>query len=257
MKKSIIVFSLFIFILINIISAEAGGCYNFGVGSPYWPGNPLQLAPGQSNDFSMIIFNICDNDLLVWSLIIEGSEYVEITDESYLPEYNTTYFVPADSAVASHVRASIPSNANVGDIYSISFQFFSALPTNETPKFISNLIINFDILVIEPSKEICPSDLDNDEVVNETDFYMLLDNWGTSGPGDVNYDGIVNILDFLQLLGEWGSCPKGIDKGTIELLPYISTEAKEMIRKYDKGLYKEIMKEYRKELKSSSIKKAL
>jgi outer membrane protein assembly factor BamB len=54
---------------------------------------------------------------------------------------------------------------------------------------------------------VCPSDLNDDDVVNVLDLLILLDDWGESGvPADLNDDGVVNVLDLLILLDDWGPC---------------------------------------------------
>jgi hypothetical protein len=56
---------------------------------------------------------------------------------------------------------------------------------------------------------LCPSDLNDDDLVNVLDLLIVLDQWGLSGvPSDINEDGIVNVLDLLRLLDDWGPCPQ-------------------------------------------------
>jgi hypothetical protein len=52
----------------------------------------------------------------------------------------------------------------------------------------------------------CPEDLSGDQVVNVSDFLLLLAAWGTPD-GDMDGDGDTGITDFLQMLGAWGPCP--------------------------------------------------
>ena len=56
----------------------------------------------------------------------------------------------------------------------------------------------------EPSGN--PADINNDGVVDVTDFLMLLANWGETGdnPADINGDGVVDVTDFLALQENWG-----------------------------------------------------
>lgn len=53
----------------------------------------------------------------------------------------------------------------------------------------------------------CPSDINNDSVVDGVDLGILLGNWGTSNPTtDLNDDNFVDGLDLGILLGGWGNC---------------------------------------------------
>jgi len=52
----------------------------------------------------------------------------------------------------------------------------------------------------------CPADLSGDDVVDVSDFLLLLSGWGTPG-GDMDGDGDTSVTDFLVLLAAWGPCP--------------------------------------------------
>ncbi|MHC4420499.1 MAG: GC-type dockerin domain-anchored protein [Planctomycetota bacterium] len=52
----------------------------------------------------------------------------------------------------------------------------------------------------------CPADLSGDDIVNVSDFLLLLDAWGTPD-GDIDGDGDTTVTDFLELLSAWGPCP--------------------------------------------------
>jgi hypothetical protein len=227
----LLVICLALIFFINIVDAKAGGCYNFGVAGQYWEGNPLVLPPGGTSDFSMFLQNvICDNDLLIRVLPIKGDEYVEITDASYYPEYNTTYFVPESTIDVSHVTASLPLDSLIGDTYPLSFRFFSALPTNDTPVFYSHLVLNFDIKVIDNSSPKCPSDVNGDGIVNSIDLTILLVNWGDT----------YTITELLDLLANWGAC----DTVDSQIPSKIPREARITIRDFDADLFREVRREY-------------
>jgi hypothetical protein len=66
----------------------------------------------------------------------------------------------------------------------------------------------FNVNIIPPSAPACPSDLNQDGVINGADLGLLLGSWGAC-PGcaaDLNADGIVNGADLGLLLGSWGPC---------------------------------------------------
>lgn len=55
----------------------------------------------------------------------------------------------------------------------------------------------------------CPSDVNDDDVVDIDDVFAILGAWGPCDdcPEDVNDDGAVDIDDLFAVLGEWGPCP--------------------------------------------------
>ncbi|MHC4521082.1 MAG: FG-GAP repeat protein [Planctomycetota bacterium] len=56
----------------------------------------------------------------------------------------------------------------------------------------------------------CAADIDQNGVVNVSDFLILLGQWGPCPPvciADIDGNGVVNVLDFLLLLAYWGPCP--------------------------------------------------
>jgi hypothetical protein len=57
--------------------------------------------------------------------------------------------------------------------------------------------------------ELCPEDIDGNDVVNVFDLLQLLGAWGPCPgcPEDLDGNDVVNVFDLLQLLGAWGPCP--------------------------------------------------
>jgi hypothetical protein len=57
----------------------------------------------------------------------------------------------------------------------------------------------------------CPSDVNDNGVVEIKDVLAVLGNWGPVPPGghpaDVDGNGSVDIFDLLEILGNWGDCP--------------------------------------------------
>jgi hypothetical protein len=55
------------------------------------------------------------------------------------------------------------------------------------------------------------ADIDQNGIVNVSDFLILLGQWGPCPPvciADIDGNGVVNVLDFLLLLAYWGPCPQ-------------------------------------------------
>lgn len=53
----------------------------------------------------------------------------------------------------------------------------------------------------------CPSDINDDTVVDVSDILAVIDAWGSAdSSADINTDGIVNVEDLLEVVGSWGPC---------------------------------------------------
>ena len=56
--------------------------------------------------------------------------------------------------------------------------------------------------------DLCPGDVNGDNVRDGADLAAVLGNWGTTAPAtDLNADGTTNAADLSVLLGNWGACP--------------------------------------------------
>jgi hypothetical protein len=65
---------------------------------------------------------------------------------------------------------------------------------------------NPNLAMGDPGVLDCPADLSGDDVVDVSDFLLLLSAWGTPA-GDMDGDGDTGVTDFLVLLAAWGPCP--------------------------------------------------
>jgi hypothetical protein len=119
-------------------------------------------------------------------------------------------------------------NANAlrwGTLY--NFRFISNMPPQAATATLglfragSPLTVSFSVLGpsggIAPS---CPADVaavGERGIVDVFDLFVVLANWGTSGPtGDIAPpcgDGVVDINDLFQLLASWGPCPEPVASG--------------------------------------------
>jgi hypothetical protein len=57
--------------------------------------------------------------------------------------------------------------------------------------------------------EVCPADINGDDIVNVADLLVLINAWGPCAlcPADITGDGNVNVADLLALINGWGDCP--------------------------------------------------
>ena len=55
---------------------------------------------------------------------------------------------------------------------------------------------------------LCPSDFNEDGVVDVNDLLLLIAAWGSCDacPEDLNGDGVVDVSDLLMLIAAWGAC---------------------------------------------------
>ena len=87
--------------------------FAFGVSSPYWKDNPLEMYPGQSETVMLNLQNLADGA----EDVVAELELVESSDISSLAR--TNYNVGAGEQVDASLRVSVPSDAEIGDTYNI------------------------------------------------------------------------------------------------------------------------------------------
>ena len=110
--KIILIFLFLILTFFPLISAS-------GVAVPYWDGNPLKLAPGESTIVSLILQNMIGNeDLSFEAAIIGGNEIATLTDN------NNVYLVDfGNSNVPVNLKISVPESAAIGSKYDATVSF--------------------------------------------------------------------------------------------------------------------------------------
>lgn len=125
---------------------------NFGVGSPVRE----NLYPGQTIESAFSLQNTLDNakDMVIKGSILEGEDYVTFIDDV------SSISVPAGGVVSVPIRISVPSNANIGDIYEVKafFETVSGSTGEGMVEFIFNVEKSFKIGVIEnPAEPVAPA----------------------------------------------------------------------------------------------------
>lgn len=101
--------------LILIISVFLPLVNSAGVASPYWAGNPLKLAPGESTTIQLNLQNMVGDEDKNLEATISG------TGATLLD--GPIYFVPLGTEVPVNIRVIVPQNANIGETYDISVSF--------------------------------------------------------------------------------------------------------------------------------------
>lgn len=89
----------------------------FAVSSAYGDWNPLEISPGQTKTFDVILQNSGSDELGLKGGIAEGSEIAEITNPSEV------YLIPKGEKKKITIRVSIPSDAKIGDSHNIKLLF--------------------------------------------------------------------------------------------------------------------------------------
>ena len=90
--------------------------FAFGVSSPYWEDNPMELSPGESEVVMLNLQNKAGATESVTATIrvLEGYELLSLPQD--------TYEVAAGGETDVPVTVTIPSNAEAGDTYSIRME---------------------------------------------------------------------------------------------------------------------------------------
>ncbi len=114
MTRQLLFHSLaFAFILLTFVSSVSA----FGVGSPYWKGNPLVVAPGEQTTVYLSLQNMVgDEDLTVRVAIKEGSEIAYVEARDYNVRAGTS-----DTRVP--VEISVPGDVALGTPYVVTVSF--------------------------------------------------------------------------------------------------------------------------------------
>src|SRR3989344_6814706 len=91
----------------------------FGVTSPYWDTNPLELHPGESKDVQLLLQNMVgDKDLSFSASISEGTEIALLIDEKL------TYNIPFGTKdVPVMLRISVPEDLQTGETVNVKVSF--------------------------------------------------------------------------------------------------------------------------------------
>jgi hypothetical protein len=114
-------------LVFGILLVSTSSVLAFGISSPHWRSNPLEMYPGETKDISFNLQNCpalledCDKeDVNVILSFLEGEEIAEVRGGS-------EYLVPYGSANTNIIlRVSVPESASVGDSYNVKFSVTSA-----------------------------------------------------------------------------------------------------------------------------------
>ncbi len=134
MKKT----ALLIIVLLFISNVSA-----FAVSSAYYKDNPLKLQPGKTFDFMIVLQNPSGpGNVMLKANILSGSEVLQVTDSDNL------YTVPEMGKEKINLKAVIPENAKIGQVYPVNIELITVEESNNGEfGFGSAIGQNFDIIV--------------------------------------------------------------------------------------------------------------
>lgn len=138
---------VFVFLLASITSIFA-----LGVSSPYWDKNPLKMYPGEIRDVEFTLVNKPDAD--------PADAFVKLTNTGGIAELisGSTYTVqPGTTNTKVVLKISIPSDAQIGEIYNVAFSVESGPPEEEgTIQLAVGYNVGFPVEVVPESEVIKP-----------------------------------------------------------------------------------------------------
>ena len=140
-RKTLVVTLFLVVLLVSFVSA-------FGVATPYWVGNPLEIAPGETSIVLLGIQNfVGDDDVTVKVVLKEGSEIASVLEREYLIKAKTK-----DTQIP--VTISIPLDLSlVGTSYLIKVSFLTVNSGEGGISLGTGIDLNFDVVVKDISKE--------------------------------------------------------------------------------------------------------
>lgn len=123
--------------------------YAFGISSAYHKEHPLSLAPGETKDIAFTLQNLAGSqDVDVKANIIKGEGILELVGPTEV------FTIPVGTKSGFIVRVTMPSNARVGDIYSVEVGANTVTQSESgTFGFGSSVGRQFDVIVASPTPE--------------------------------------------------------------------------------------------------------
>jgi len=171
----------------GILLISISGVFAFGVSSPYWNVNPLEMYPGQEIEVSINLQNCpsqspdcTKSDESITASLKEGSEIAQITS-------GTSYTLPYGSANSYlTLKVSIPSSTAIGESYNIKLLLNPELSDNEgTVQLGTEYNVEFPVIIKSQSEIEIP------EEQTET----------PEEEGKINLTLILSILGIIILIG--------------------------------------------------------
>lgn len=121
-----------------------------GVATPYWDGNPLKLAPGESKIVSLALQNMVgDEDItLKAELLNDGGGIATLLEDDLI------YFVPfGENNVPVNIKIDVPENIEIGGVRDIVLAFSQVSGDEEgMVQLVSGFTTKFPVNVVIPEE---------------------------------------------------------------------------------------------------------
>ena len=112
----------------------------FGVSSPYWDGNPLKMARGETKTVNLNLQNMVgDEDVTVKAVLVTGASITSLPEDTFVVEAGT-----ADTMVP--IKISIPKDAGVGDYGAVKIDFKTVQEDNSGITMGTGMTVYFDVV---------------------------------------------------------------------------------------------------------------
>ena len=126
--------------LISFVSA-------FGVSSPYWEGNPLHMAKGETKTVNLNLQNMVgEGDVDVKAILVQGSEITSLPKEVYTVKQGTS-----DTMVP--VKISIPKDVSIGETNLVRIEFKTIQDNTKGISMGTGMAVSFDVIATQEVKE--------------------------------------------------------------------------------------------------------
>lgn len=126
--------------LISLVSA-------FGVSSPYWDGNPLTMARGETKTINLNLQNMVGSgDVTVKAVLVEGADITSLPKDTYVVKEGTS-----DTMVPLEI--SIPKDANPGEITPIKVEFKTVQDSSKGITMGTGMTVAFNVIAGEAVAE--------------------------------------------------------------------------------------------------------
>ena len=121
---------------VSIVSA-------FGVSSPYWEGNPLNMAKGEVTTVNLNLQNMVgEKDVMFEAELLEVSDITSLRETSFTIKAQTAdTFVP--------LKITMPDDANTGEVKTIKVEFKTISTGVEGISLGTGMTILFDVVATE------------------------------------------------------------------------------------------------------------
>jgi hypothetical protein len=141
MKKTILFASSILLALVMISTIAA-----FGVSSPYWDGNPLTMARGETKTVNLNLQNMVgEKDVNVKAELKQGSNITSLSEETFTVKAGTSNtMVP--------LKITMPKDAAPGEVKKVSIEF-KTLSDAEGIAMGTGMSVYFDVIANEEIKK--------------------------------------------------------------------------------------------------------